>query len=184
MFKKSLGRGDDGYTYCIIQKKMVRKSHVLIELVGTLDEAESAMGLALALLPDGLEAIRDDLLWLQNLLFRIGFTLGGQMCLSDDDIKKLENMVSRYQEGVSPSGFLLHGGHPSSAAISLARTVVRRLERVFVRALDEGHLLEFESSMLPILNRIGDVLYLLELIVNSAVGAGQAYATCGRAKGE
>jgi cob(I)alamin adenosyltransferase len=182
MFKKNLGQGDTGDTYCIIQKKYVRKSHVLIELVGTLDEAESSVGLALSLLPDDLESVRSDLLWLQNLLFRIGFTLGGEKCLTEDDVKVLEDMIKRYQEKASPRGFLLHIGHPSSSALSLARTIVRRLERVFVKALDEGYLLEHESTMLPVINRISDVLYLMELAVNVSMGVEPVYANCGSSR--
>lgn len=179
MFKKNIGQGDSGDTYCIIQKKHVRKSHILIELVGTLDEAESSVGLAMSLLPENLENIKKDLLWLQNLLFRIGFTLGGENCLSEDDVQALEDMIMRYQEKGSPRGFLLHTGHPSSSALSLARTIVRRLERVFVKALDEGYLLEHENTMLPVINRISDVLYLMELAVNISLGVEPVYASCG-----
>lgn len=178
MYKRNLGQGDAGNTYCIIQKKMVRKSHVLIELVGTLDEAESAIGLAHSLLPDSLEITKKELLWLQNLLFRIGFTLGGERCICKEDIDKLEKMISKYQGKVHPRGFILHVGHPSLSALSLARTIIRRLERTFVKALDEGYLREFEETMLPMLNRISDVLYLIEVDILEALGLKTIYASC------
>lgn len=178
MVKKLMGQGDRGDTYCVIQKKYVRKSHVLIELVGTLDEAESALGLAASLVPEGLERVRRDLLWIQNLLFRVGFTLGGERCVSREDVKAIEEMASFYGGRVEAKGFVLHGGSPASAAVSLARSVVRRLERVFVRALDEGYLREHEETMLPLINRLADLLHLVELYVEKELGSSFGYATC------
>lgn len=178
MFKPSLGSGDKGDTYCYIQKKIVRKSHILIELVGTLDETESAIGLALTLLPSELTDIKDILLWLQELLFRIGFSLGGMKCISENDIKKLEHLMMSLEKEVSPKGFVLHTHHPSASAISLSRSIVRRLERVFVKAVDEGYLTEYEETMLPIINRIGDLLYLIEFYIFKHLGERPIYAKC------
>jgi len=178
MFKENMGVGDSGETYCIILKRRVRKSHVLIELVGTLDEAESAVGLAASLMPEGLGKMAQDLMWIEELLFRIGFALGGGECVSQDDVRRLEEMVREYGESSSPRGFVLHGFHPSISALSLARSVVRRLERVFVKAVDEGYLAEREGTILPIINRVGDVLYLMEMRAFEMLGMKPVYAKC------
>lgn len=180
MFKPNLGQGDKGDTYCYIQKKTVRKSHILIELVGTLDEAETSLGLAISTLPGELSDIKEILLWVQELLFRIGFSLGGQCCVTEEDIKILESHLSNYTRDTAPKGFIVHAYHPSASAISLARAIIRRLERVFVRALDAGYLVEFEETLLPVINRIGDLLYLLEFYVIKYLGQEPIYATCKR----
>lgn len=169
--------GDQGTTYCAALGKRVSKSHPLIELVGTLDEAESALGLAQSLLPDGLDDIARDLEWAQNLLFRVGFTIAGRKCVSEDDVRVLEEMSDRYSRNLEPL-FVLHGGHPSSAACSLARSIVRRAERTLVGVLESGVEMPEGGLLLKTLNRLSDALYAVSQALNKRLGKTPNRASC------
>ncbi len=169
--------GDGGSTYCAALRERVSKAHPLIEVVGTLDEAESALGLAQSLLPQGMEELSRDLEWCQNLLFRVGFTLAGKKCVSEEDVEKLERLSDRYSEGLEPL-FVLHGGHPASAALSLARAVVRRLERNLVRAVESGAPVAERNLVLRAVNRLSDALYAMAMHVNRVHGITPARAGC------
>ncbi len=162
--------GDDGKTYCVISGGRVEKHHPCIEFIGVLDEAEAWLGYASSLAAQaGLPRVVEDLDWMQQLLFRIGFSLGGHKCVGVDDVDRLENLVDYYSEALEPL-FTLNGGHPAAAAISVARTVVRRLERRLSKCLGEGLLGGEARVFLSIVNRMSDALYAMSIWVNRALG--------------
>jgi len=129
--------GDDGTTFCAALKRRVGKDHPLIELVGQLDEANSFVGLARSLLPKELEEVNGDLQYVQRLLFRVGFTVSGKPSLSEDDVRRLEDMADRYYGRAPLKSFILPSGPSPAAALHVARTVTRRAERAMVRAAKE-----------------------------------------------
>ncbi|MET1102061.1 MAG: cob(I)yrinic acid a,c-diamide adenosyltransferase [Pyrodictiaceae archaeon] len=162
--------GDNGKTYCIITGERVSKSHPCIEFVGVLDEAEAWLGFAASLVPERFEEVKKDLDWMQSLLFRIGFSLSGELCVEESDVKELERITDKYSEALEPL-FTLNGGHPAAAAISIARTVVRRLERRLAACLDKG--VSSEHNLLrymAIINRMSDALYAMSIWLNKKLG--------------
>ena len=180
-FKPRMGSGDTGYTYCIIMKRKVPKTHSCIEFVGALDEAEASLGLAQSLLESlepklGTEATI--LEYMQNLLFRIGFTLAGYDCISNEDVKKIEEHIEQYSTDIEPL-FVLNGGHPASAATSLARAVIRRAERSYWRCIKETSLEENKiETMAKLLNRLSDLAFLVQIRINKLTGHKTPRATC------
>lgn len=162
--------GDKGRTYSPIIGDYVPKDHPTIELEGALDETLSYIGLARSLLPDELSDVDSDLADIQRLFFRLGTTVltkGSNMRLTEDDVKRLEEVIdSRTPE--DSDIFVIPSGHPSSTAIHLARSSARRFERLLVRIVRE-YGLELGPT-LKIANRVSDALFSLALHVNRRLG--------------
>ena len=103
------------------------------ETYGTLDEVSSALGLAKALTQD--KTIREMVTAIQQDLLILGAELASESeqpshRITSEQISRLEDWIARLQEHV-PFGrqFILPGENVVSAAIDLARTIVRRAER-------------------------------------------------------
>lgn len=161
-------KGDSGKTFCLRYLEYIPKNHPFIEFVGSLDEAESALGFASSIIPSELEEVKKELDWIQELLFRIGFTVSGNNCISEDDLKKLENIADIYSNYVGGQ-FTLNGGHPASAAVGFARSLVRRAERRLVDLIERKEPIGEEKLVLSLLNRISSSLYAIQIAINKMV---------------
>ena len=162
--------GDDGSTG-LFHGGRVAKSAIGPSAYGTVDEAVSALGLARAEAGSGSE-LHDLVLRLQRELF----VAGAELATAPDRRHLLEPEVSRVTPEMvaalepiiddvtarfePPREFVLPGENRVAAALDLARTVVRRAEREAVAATEEGWL-EPESSVVPYLNRLADLVYTL-----------------------
>ncbi|MGC9071865.1 MAG: cob(I)yrinic acid a,c-diamide adenosyltransferase [Acidilobus sp.] len=159
--------GDDGTTFCVALKTRVSKDHPLIELIGALDEANSFVGLARSLVPPHMKEVASDLEYIQRLMFRVGFMVSGSRSISEDDLRRLEEMADRYY-GASPlKSFVLPAGPPPAAALHVARTVVRRAERALVRA-SRGF--RVDPLALRVMNRLSSALFAMAVHVSKAMG--------------
>lgn len=138
--------------------------------IGDVDEANSAIGAALASVAD--EAARAMLGRIQNELFDLGADLAtpqgieGALRIVPAQIERLEREIDRMNEDLDDlRSFILPGGAGGSAALHLARAIVRRAERMAVGA-GAG----FNPLALTYLNRLSDHLFVLARWV--ARGAG------------
>ena len=158
--------GDKGTTSLIGGTK-VPKSHLRIEVYGTVDELNSCIGLCRDLLKN--KKSRKILLEIQDRLFTIGSSLAcdpekeTKMKLPDlkeDDVVVLENEIDKMNE-VLPAmkNFILPGGHKTVSALHIARCVCRRAERCCVRLEQEGQ--ETSPIIIKYLNRLSDYLFVL-----------------------
>lgn len=155
----------------------VGKDHPRVEAYGTVDEANSAIGLARSLLPQEHLDLHDLLERIQNALFDLGADLATRMGspyekniarMDTEDVEHLEGLIDRYMEESPPfRGFILPGGHPAAAALHLARTVVRRAERKVVALSREEPV---NPETLRYLNRLSDLLFVLARVVNAREG--------------
>jgi cob(I)alamin adenosyltransferase len=162
--------GDDGTTGLLFGGR-VGKDDVGPEAYGAVDEAVSALGLARAELEPGSE-LHELLVQLQRELF----VVGAELATAPDNRAKLKpevslvtaEMVTRLEPIIddvtarfdAPHEFVLPGQNPVAAALDLARTVIRRAERVTVAATRVGWL-GAESQVVPYLNRVADLVYTL-----------------------
>jgi cob(I)alamin adenosyltransferase len=162
--------GDDGTTGLLFGGR-VGKDDVGPEAYGAVDEAVSALGLARAELEPGSE-LHELLVQLQRELF----VVGAELATAPDNRAKLKpevslvtaEMVTRLEPIIddvtarfdAPREFVLPGQNPVAAALDLARTVIRRAERVTVAATRVGWL-GAESQVVPYLNRVADLVYTL-----------------------
>ena len=156
----------------------VPKDHRRVAAYGAVDELNAAIGLARALDPTALgDALLDDI---QRDLFAIGGQLASpepakvakalaKAALSDERVAALERAIDSTEATLSPlDGFILPGGTPKAAALHFARTVCRRAERCVVTLSREAP--PIAPSILPYLNRLSDLLFVLARGANAAAG--------------
>jgi cob(I)alamin adenosyltransferase len=155
--------GDDGSTG-LGDGQRVRKDHARVEAYGTVDEANSAVGMVLAV--PGLPAeVARCLTEIQHDLF----DLGGELCIPGTEVIKaervaqLERVLDAFNDPLPPlKDFILPGGGPAAAACHLARTIVRRAERrVWSLAGIETVGLEVPRY----LNRLSDLLFVIARVL-------------------
>lgn len=162
--------GDDGSTG-LGDGSRVAKDSARVEAYGTVDEANSTIGMIQACaLPDD---VREVLTRVQHHLF----DLGGELCIpgheaiQDAHVEGLEAHLDRFNEQLPPlKEFILPGGGEAASRCHVARTVVRRAERAAVS-------LAREESVRPqpvrYLNRLSDLLFVLARVLARADGQGE-----------
>jgi cob(I)alamin adenosyltransferase len=158
--------GDDGTTG-LGNGTRVTKDDVRVEAYGTVDEANSAIGMLLACegVTDGVRACLTDV---QHDLFELGgeLCIPGHSAVRDDFITRLENQLDAFNaELPSLEEFILPGGGPAAAVCHLARTIVRRAERrVSTLARHES----VRPEALRYLNRLSDLLFVIARVLSRA----------------
>ncbi len=183
------GRGDDGTTGLLYGGR-ISKDDARTEAYGTIDEAVAALGLvraemaeqaAAGALPDGLRTLPATILRLQRELFVAGAELAtnpdawdrlrdGETRVDETMLLGLEELLSAAEAAVEmPREFIIPGGSRVSAALELARTIVRRAERRVI-ALDHERLVP-GAWLMPYLNRLADLLWVLARVAEQAEGA-------------
>lgn len=155
--------GDDGTTG-LGDGARVPKEHLRVEAYGTVDEANSAVGMVLAV--PGLPArVTDCLTSVQHQLFELGgeLCMPGHRAITGDDVERLERELDDFNAGLPPlKEFILPGGGPAAAACHLARTVTRRAERR-VWSLSRVDAVAREVPMY--LNRLSDLLFVIARVL-------------------
>ena len=162
--------GDDGTTG-LGDGTRVAKDSARVNAYGTVDEANSTIGLLLAAeLPDG---VRELLTRIQHQLF----DLGGELCIPghaavfDADVDALEARLDHYNDDLPPlKDFILPGGGEAAARCHIARTVVRRAERETVTL---ARLDAVRPQAIRYLNRLSDLLFVLARVLARASGHGE-----------
>ena len=162
--------GDDGTTG-LGDGSRVAKDSARVEAYGTLDEANSAIGVILAgEVPDDVRAV---LVVVQHQLF----DLGGELCIPGHaaihaaDIDRLEQHLDTFNEALPAlKEFILPGGGEAGARCHVARTVVRRAER---QAVALSRLETVRPEAMRYLNRLSDLLFVLSRVLARASGHGE-----------
>lgn len=140
------------------------KDDIRVEAYGTMDEANAAIGLAYALIED--QDIRETLHHLQKRIFVLGAELAsdekGREMLTDavnqNDIDFMEAKLDEYLEKIGKQkDFIIPGKDPSSSALHMARTVVRRAERRIVTYAKQA---EVRPELIKFANRLSDLLFV------------------------
>ena len=161
-------QGDTGETGLLYGGR-VSKADLRCEAYGTTDEANSALGLARALSQDA--RVKDILKQVQRELFIVGAELATDPSQYDSlrrhfsvvapaMVERLERTIDELDAVVQlPRSFVIPGASPASAALDLARTILRRAERHAV-ALKEADMLA-NPEVLRYLNRLSDLVFML-----------------------
>ncbi len=162
--------GDDGSTG-LGDGSRTGKDDPRVEAYGTVDEANSTIGLLLAADMPG--DVRDLLTRVQHQLF----DLGGELCIPghaaifDADVEALEARLDHYNDDLPPlKDFILPGGGEAASRCHVARTVVRRAERETV-ALSRQEAVRPQA--IRYLNRLSDLLFVLARVLARASGHGE-----------
>ena len=162
--------GDDGTTG-LGDGTRIAKDSARVSAYGTVDEANSAIGVVLAAdLPTDISAL---LTTVQHQMF----DLGGELCIPghaaifDADITALEQALDHHNAALPPlKDFILPGGGEAAARCHLARTIVRRAERETVTL---GHHDSVRPQAIQYLNRLSDLLFVLSRVLARASGHGE-----------
>jgi len=165
--------GDDGTT-ALGDMSRVRKSDPRIAAYADVDEANAAVGVALALgdLPDELVPV---LTLIQNDLFDVGADLCTPVApepkwpplrVTDVQVERLEGWCDEFNERLEKlNSFILPGGTRGAALLHAARTVTRRAERM-TWALIEDDPERTNTTPVRYLNRLSDLLFILSRVAN------------------
>jgi cob(I)alamin adenosyltransferase len=171
-------RGDDGTTGLLFGGERIAKDDLRTEAYGTIDEAVAALGLGRAELgrsESGIELavgdLGDVLLRIQRELFVAAAELATQPAAWDRQVDGVSRVSASMVDAVEtllraaetaivmPTEFVVPGETPVSAALELARTILRRAERRAVTLGAQG--LIPGPHLLPYLNRLADLLWVL-----------------------
>ena len=162
--------GDDGKT-SLGDGSRLPKFHLRIAAMGSVDEANSAIGVAT------LHVNEADILQALNHIQNDLFDLGADLCLPEkeatttqtlrvtpEQVAWLENKIDQFNANLAPlDSFVLPGGSAASAAVHHARTVTRRAERDIVRLAVEEPV---TPAVLQYANRLSDFLFVLGRYLN------------------
>jgi cob(I)alamin adenosyltransferase len=173
-------RGDDGTTGLLYGGARISKDDPRTEAYGAIDEAVAALGLARAnvglkrssgVLPPALGGLGDVILRIQRELFVVGAELAtnpeawdrledGRTRVSLEMVQGIETMLLELEAHITmPTEFVVPGETPTSAALELARTILRRAERRAVALRREGFVPG--DQLLRYLNRLADLVWVL-----------------------
>jgi len=158
--------GDDGTTG-LGDGSRTAKDSARVEAYGTVDEANSAIGVILshASVP---ESVRSSLIEVQHDLFELGgeLCIPGHSSITDAAIERLEQDLDAHNQGLPTlADFILPGGGPAAAACHLARTIVRRAER---RTKTLADVESVRGEVLRYLNRLSDLLFVHARVIARA----------------
>ncbi|MFS8147014.1 cob(I)yrinic acid a,c-diamide adenosyltransferase [Rhizobium sp. BR 249] len=160
--------GDDGTTGLVSGPRR-RKDDLRVEAYGTIDEANSAIGLA-RLHTSGLPDLDAMLMLIQNDLFDLGADLAAPdtgeppayepLRIVETQVERIERDIDRLNARLEPlKSFILPGGSPAAAHLHLARTIARRAERLMVAlARTDGEIVG--PAAMKYVNRLSDFLFV------------------------
>ena len=163
--------GDKGQT-ALFGGSRVTKQSARVEAYGTVDEANSAIGVVLAA-PGVPGEVRDLLTTVQHQLFDLGgeLCIPGHAAIQAGDIDALERHLDHFNADLPAlKDFILPAGGEAAARCHLARTIVRRAERQTV-ALARVETVRGEA--VRYLNRLSDLLFVLARVLARADGQGE-----------
>lgn len=165
MAKVTTGTGDTGYTG-LLGEQRVPKYDPRPETFGTVDEATSALGLARAMTGD--PRVKKIIYTIQQELYLLMGELATPpenyekmgLRVTVEHVQRLEQTEEALKQEVEiPNKFIIPGDTPDGAALDLARTIIRRAERMAVRLLHEGIIQNGE--VVRYLNRLSDLIFIL-----------------------
>ncbi len=160
MAKVTTGTGDDGYTG-LLGDARVPKYDARPDTFGTVDEATSALGLARAIASD--QKVKEIIYRVQQMgelatPAENYEKMGLRMTI--EHVQQLEQIEETLKSEVEiPNRFIIPGDTLDGAALDLARTIIRRAERMAVKLLHEGVIQN--EQVVRYLNRLSDLIFIL-----------------------
>jgi cob(I)alamin adenosyltransferase len=180
-------KGDNGTTKTFGCDQRISKSSAVAEALGSLDEANSFLGLARARTqgksfeiekasPVGLQPrekiiFSDVILEVQQNLFIVQAEVAGaEFSIGEDKVKRVETIVDGIEKILPPiKNFFISGATKDGAVLDITRTLIRRAERRVIAAKEEGKI-KVSDETLAYLNRLSSLLYALARISSHIKG--------------
>jgi cob(I)alamin adenosyltransferase len=171
--------GDDGTTG-LVDGSRVSKTDARLNAIGEVDEANSALGVAVQALEadEGNTQLVAGLRRIQNDLFDLGADIATpgesfepspmELRIVATQVDWLEAAIDAANEQLSPlTSFILPGGSQAAAHMHMARAISRRAERALVAA---SQMVSINPQALTYLNRLSDYLFVLCRLINASRG--------------
>lgn len=160
--------GDKGTTGLYTGQRVAKQS-LRVEAYGSIDEINSALGMARAFVTRA--DVKDTIYSLQKLLMSIMADVASldlpKPYITEEHVTLFEHTIDQYDGMLAPlTHFLIPGDTKGSAALDLARTATRRAERQLLRLNDEEPI---NHNVLVCINRLSDLCFILAR-VESEVG--------------
>jgi cob(I)alamin adenosyltransferase len=166
--------GDDGTTG-LVRGPRRSKADLRVECFGTVDEANSFIGMA-RLHTGSMPKLDRLLARVQNDLFDLGSDLATpgadpagaapSLRITAQQVEWIEEQIDHYNEGLKPlTSFVLPGGTPLAVALHLGRTVTRRAERLVVELIAAEP--DVNNAVLVYLNRLSDLMFVMARVANA-----------------
>ncbi len=165
MAKVTTGTGDTGYTG-LLGEQRVAKYDSRPDTFGTVDEATSALGLARAVAQD--QKVKEIIFRIQQDLYLLMGELATPpeiyekmgLYILHEHVQWLEQIEDELKQKVAiPNKFIIPGDTLDGAALDLARTIIRRAERMAVKLLHDGIIQNGE--VIRYLNRLSDLVFII-----------------------
>jgi cob(I)alamin adenosyltransferase len=181
MLSVSTKTGDKGKS-SLADGTRLKKDHPVFEVIGTIDELNSHLGLAVANLKQAKQkALAQQTAFLEKIQYEL-FTLGGEVAgakiaISQQFLDELEKTSETLQKTMAKGWhhqFVMPGGHEIAAQLDVARSVCRRLERRIVSLTRKR---KTHDRVFKTINRLSDYLYVLRCYVNQTLGKKEKYFT-------
>ena len=172
--------GDEGLT-SLGDGSRINKNAIRVETYGTIDEANSIIGVVRSYTKTSELIILDNFLSsIQNELFDLGAELSTpnqnnhmELSISQSQIDRLEDEIDQLNINLDPlKSFVLPGGTAASSFLHLARTTIRRADRLMVKlSIEEKSSVTKES--LAYVNRLSDLCFVAARYANQTERGGQ-----------
>ena len=165
------GKGDDGTSGLFGIPNRFPKDDVVFDLLGTLDELNSWLGLCKASCNNfgsqNSQRIKTTLEQTQKHIFIIQAEIAGsEKKLLEIHLREIEKSIINNSEHLTPSQhFYIPGGCVLSSFLDVTRTIARRCERIFLKA-QKKHSIQNYVLLTAYLNRLSSLLYVLVRFVN------------------
>ncbi|MEG0797342.1 MAG: cob(I)yrinic acid a,c-diamide adenosyltransferase [Acidaminococcaceae bacterium] len=155
--------GDKGTTGLYTGERVTKQS-LRVEAYGTVDEINSALGLARATVKR--EDVKATVLQLQQLLMSVMADVASlnlpEPYIKETHVKLFESTIDQYDSLLAPLGhFVIPGGTQGAAALDIARTTTRRAERALLRLAETEAV---NPQVLICLNRLSDLCFILSRV--------------------
>ena len=169
MAKVTTGTGDTGYTG-LLGDQRVPKYDPRPDTFGTIDEATSALGLARAMAHE--PKVKEIIYQIQQELYLLMGELATPpenyekmgLRMTIEHVQRLEQVEEQLKREVEiPNKFIIPGDTLDGAALDLARTIIRRAERMAVKLLHDGVIQN--NEVVRYLNRLSDLVFILARFV-------------------
>lgn len=152
--------GDKGTTGLYTGQR-VAKDSLRVETYGTIDELDTALGLARALCTK--TTVKESIYQVQKLLSQVMAEIASveteKVYITAEHVADIERLIDSYDAELPPlKAFLVPGDSPGSAALHMARTTTRRAERQVIRLSRQETVSE---NVLVLLNRLSDLCFIL-----------------------
>lgn len=172
--------GDKGQT-SLYTGERIPKSDPILDALGSIDECNCAIGVAISHLPKNtLHDLREHLETIQHALFDVGAALATPRTTAttpklnltrfdDSATKYLETWIDAMETELPKlHTFILPGGHPAGAFLHLARSICRRAERAIVPLNSRA---DVADCVLIYINRLSDYLFVASRYVSHTMGS-------------